>query len=1053
MPSVHEQLSAQFAAFERRGRGWQVFPHPVTPEPPFQLFRGYSLAAVVDDGRRPTALSSMVAGLSRWLAPPAASEPEPEPDREPEPTPLVRNELVELQTTLPANLSLPRETFEAFLSHLAVCAQPLAFELFGQPEKIAAQFAVHPQDAPLVRRQLNAYFPEATFIPTPNSLAGFDDADGYHGVVEFGLAREFLRPLATGKLDPFIGIVGALSELREREAGLFQVLFQPCQNRWSESIMRSVTDASGKALFVNRPDLVMLAKHKVSKPLYAAVVRLAARSDTFEDVWQILRNLAGALRVFADPNGNELIPLHNREYPYDAHLEDVLLRQTRRSGMLLSTDELLGFVHMPSPAIRTAKFVRQATNTKAAPRLFTAAEGILLGENRHAGESRPVSLTAEQRTRHMHVVGASGTGKSTFLFNLIRQDIGAGEGIAVFDPHGDLIDRILGSIPDERIGDVILVDPSDESASIGFNILSAHSDLEKTLLASDLVSVFRRLSTSWGDQMEGVLRNAILAFLESSQGGTLSDLRRFLLDAKFRERFLATVQDPDIRFYWQKGFTQLSGGKSIGPVLTRLEEFLSPKPLRYMVAQPGNRLDFAHILDSGKIFLAKLSQGAIGKENAYLLGSLLMAKFQQTAMARQRQAAPARRDFFIYLDEFQNFITPSLAEILSGARKYRIGLTLAHQELQQLERDREVASAVLSNPYTRVVFRVGDGDARKLESGFSSFTARDLQNLGTGEAIARIERSDYDFNLTVPLPEEPDADAAAERREEITLRSRETYATPRSEIEAALRAQFETEEPKGSAAPKSAPPIPTKPRVETAATPEPTVTPASAPVATTPEPPAEAAPISPQLAAATVPPQPPHVSTAEVPQVPVTPVAEPKPPADLGRGGEQHKAIQRRLKEAAERLGWRVTPEKPVLDKAGSVDLALESGQRSLAVEITVTTTVDHEVGNVAKCLKAGFQTVAVVSSSEAKLAQMKEAVSGALGPELSARVGYYLPDALLAHLEQLAKTDAATVPPRPEATRRGWQVKHSAPKLTPEELKAKEDAALRMLAEAMKQK
>ncbi len=1042
MPSIHEQLSAQFAALDRRGRGWQVFPEPVTPEPPFQSFTGYTVSTVVDDGRVPTVGSSLLSGLSRWLGGKTAAPPElPAQEEEPEPTPLVRADLIELQTSLPANLNLPREAFEAFLSQLAACGEPLSFELVGQPEQIHAQFALSPVDAPLVRRQLNAYFPEAVFIPTQGTLEPFTRDDRHHAIVEFGLARECLFPLASGgKLDPFIGLIGALSELREDECAVYQVLFEPAHPGWADSLLRSVTDPAGRSLFVNRPEFAGLIREKVARPLYAAVVRLAATSDTFEGAWEIVRNLAGALRVFARTDGNELIPLHNEEYPYEAHGEDVVRRQTRRSGMLLSTEELIGFVHLPGASVRSAKFRRQATNTKTAPRSVTGSSGIALGENTHAGETRIVRLTADQRTRHLHVIGASGTGKSTFLESLLLQDLAAGEGFALFDPHGDLVDKVLGWIPEDRIKDVILVDPSDETASIGFNILSAHSDLEKTLLASDLVSVFARLSTSWGDQMEGVLRNAILAFLESSQGGTLADLRRFLLDPKYRERFLATVQDPDIQFYWRKGFAQLTGNKSIGPVLTRLETFLSPKPLRYMVAQPVNRLDFADILDSGKIFLAKLSQGAIGKENAYLLGSLLMAKFQQTAMARQRQAAPLRRDFFIYLDEFQNFITPSLAEILSGARKYRLGLVLAHQELRQLERDREVASAVLSNPYTRVVFRVGDDDARKLESGFSSFTARDLQNLGTGEAVVRIERSDCDFNLSVPWPEESDPDVAQARREKVIAASRSRYATPRADIEVALRKQFESEEPDEKPA-KAKPDhqaakVPPKQESPTGSEKEPV--PPSAPVPL----------ITDSLVTDPLSPLPPD-RTAEVPKV-----AEPKPPADLGRGGEQHKSIQKRLKEGAEKLGYHVTTEKPVLDRAGSVDLALEHPRRSLAVEITVTTTIDHEVGNVSKCLKAGFQTVAVVASSETKLRQMQEAVSGALGPELSARVGYFLPDAFLAHLEQLGKEDAAAAVPQPaESLNRGYKVKRSVTKLTPEELQAKEASALRMVAEAMKQK
>src|SRR5437660_7725314 len=206
-----------------------------------------------------------------------------------------------------------------------------------------------------------------------------------------------------------------------------------------------------------------------------------------------------------------------------------------------------------------------------------------------------------------------------------------------------------------------------------------------------------------------------------------------------------------------------------------------------MVYQQENRLEFAHMMDNGKIFLAKLSQGLLGQENSYLLGTLLVSKFHQLAMARQAQRISARKDFWLYLDEFHNFITPSMAEILTGARKYRVGLILAHQELRQLQRDSEVASAVISNPYTRICFRLGDDDARKLADGFSFFEARALQNLSTGEAIARVERSDFDFNLSVLPPSEPDEARAQERREQVVTASREKYGTPRAEFEAVER--------------------------------------------------------------------------------------------------------------------------------------------------------------------------------------------------------------------------------------------------------------------------
>jgi hypothetical protein len=1039
MSRLDEQLSAQFRAWEIRGRGWQVYPEPVSPEPPFRPFHGHYLpnTPAVDDGRRPTMLSSLVERLSRKLSTaPAPVETVPEEESEPEPQTLIRDPLVELQTSLPANLNIGKEVFEQFLLNLSLCPEPIAFELLGIQNRVTAQFATHQDDAPLVRRQLQAYFPEAVFQPRDSTLeqtwltcSGEDEL-----VVEFGLAREFMLPLSVGKLDPFIGIVGALAELQAGELGLLQVIFQPVQEDWSESIVHSVSHADGKPFFVNSPELASAAENKVSKPLYAAVVRIAIKTESEARTLQLARDLAGTMRVFAHPHGNELIPLTNDEYPFADHVEDVLARQSRRSGMLLNSDELIGFVHLPGSAVRSPSLQRETDKTKSAPTIARHGNA-LLGHNVHAGQTVEVRLSAEQRTRHTHIIGASGTGKSTLLFNLIQQDIQNGEGIAVLDPHGDLIDRILGIIPPERINDVILVDPSDEEYSIGFNILSAHSDLEKNLLASDLVSTFQRLSTSWGDQMNSVLHNAILAFLESPRRGTLADLRRFLIEPAFRNEFLKSVQDPDVVYYWQKGFPQLQGNKSIGSILTRLETFLSPKPIRYMVSQPENRLDFAHIMDSGKIFLAKLPEGLLGKENSYLLGTLLVSKFQQLAMSRQAKQVAARRDFWIYADEFHNYITPSMAEILSGARKYRIGLTLAHHELHQLQRSPEVASAVMSHPFTRIVFRVGDDDARKLGEGFSFFEARDLKNLETGQAIARVERSDFDFNLTVPMPEEPHAADALKRRHEVVTASREKYGTARADVVAMLA--------KLVVAPPAIEPKPTKisasaavatPTVETkpAETFAPTIVPEPKPVTAEETKPIEVpAPIV-------------------VPEPPPAAVAETKPPRsqnDLGKGGEQHKAMQRRIKEAAEALGFRSVIEKQIGESKESVDLLLERVDQTIACEISVSTTIDHEVGNVVKCLKAGLPQVAVICVSADRLEKIATAVAGSLGAEAATRVSYHQPDAFIAHLKTLeipAPKDTVTV-------RRGYKVKRSVPKLTPEEQRQREDMAHRVMAEAMR--
>jgi hypothetical protein len=1045
MATAHERISEQFYKWESRGRGYQVWPNPVSPEPAFVPWQGHSLSEPefdIDDGRRPSFLGSLFRNVGKQLNPQPPPIPE-EPESEPEPEILCRDSLVELQLSLSDEDDYPKEVIEQFLFNLHLCHEPIAFELLGVSNRVTVQFSVHPEDAPGLRQQIDAYFPEIALRAKKDFLQeSWDASEAVDvAVVDFGLAHEFMLPLATCKVDPFIGIIGTLSELRAHEIGLLQVIFQPVREPWAESIFRSVTHADGKPFFVNSQELVDAAQNKIAKPLFAAVARIAVRGENQARTLRITRDLASSLRVFANSEGNHLIPLNNDGYDFQNHIDDVLSRQTRRSGMLLSTDELVGFVHLPSSAVCSPALKRDSGKTKAAPESVRQEKGLLLGQNVHLDEALPVRLNTEQRLRHIYMIGASGTGKSSLLFNLIRQDIENGEGVGVLDPHGDLIERILGIIPPARVEDVVLVDPSDPEYSVGFNILSAHSDLEKNLLASDLVSIFQRLSTSWGDQLGSVLQNACLAFLESSEKGTLSDLRRFLIEPGFRDKFLNTVQDSDIVYYWRKAFPQLGGNKSIGSVITRLNSLLSPKPVRHMISQSENRLDFTHILDTGKIFLAKLPEGQIGKENSYLIGSLLVAKFQQLVMGRQAQKMELRRPFWLYIDEFQSFIAPSMAQILSGARKYGFGMILAHQELHHLERNSDVKSAVLSNPYTRIVFRVGDSDARVLENGFASFEAKSLQNLENFHAICRVGKADGDFNLTVSLPQDPDLDHAQQIREAVIAASRAKYATRRSDVEAALLSKLDAEDaepallkPRRVSKPKVEPPI-VAPAVEI-------------PKATVPEI-KEVAAVEAVVATPIV--------VAEIPKA-IEPTPDPvthgtPQPRDLGRGGELRDSIQKRLESAAHSLGFRVQIEKQLSKKSNeAADLLLQKGEIAIAIEICVATTVDHEFGNIKKCLARGLNRIASVSASPEKLKQIALAVHAGLGAEEAAKVGYYLPDDFITELKRLAAEIKPKEEPPPVPGKRvirGWNVNRHGPKLSPEERDAKEKATHKVVSEA----
>lgn len=988
--SAPSQLERHFRAWELRGRGWTLYPCPVELEPPFRPFKGHFIwRAPEDTGRRPTFLSAL------FGAPAAPPETLPTlaelEDNEPVPSVFEEDRaLSELQILLPEDYAPKREQAEQLLSALGGLSEPVSFELIGTASSIRMLLTCRAEDQVRVEHLLQALHPDLVLIPQENLLQEVWEEEEEQDtlVVDYGLGNDFLRPLQGFRAfggDPLSALVGALSILREGETAVFQVLFQRAYSPWAESIQRAVLGEDGKPFFLLGAEGVSQAKIKTSRPLYASILRVAGKSPNRTRTIEIVQAVAASLSQFSSPLSNELIPLDNEGFGELEHEACLLRRSSQRPGMILNSDELAALVHLPEASVRSPKLERQSRRTKAAPEI-TRGHSLILGENYHAGVTRVVSLPADQRMRHSYVIGGSGTGKSTLLLNLILQDIERGDGLAVLDPHGDLIDQILGRLPKHRTSDVVVFDPADEGFPIGFNILSAHSELERMLLSSDLVAVFRRFSTSWGDQMNSVLGNAILAFLESTEGGTLLDLRRFLVDPEFRSSFLRTVQDEEVVFYWEREFSLLRGNPQ-APLLTRLDTFLRPKLIRQMVGQRESRLDFSAIMNGRKIFLGKLSQGAIGKENSYLLGALLVSKFHQMALARQELEASRRADFFFYLDEFQYFITPSMTDLLSGVRKYRMGLTLAHQDLEQLgSGGAELISSVLANASTRIVFRVGDQDARRLESGFSFFEASDLLRLGVGEAIARVDRADFDFNLKTHTLPPVDEEEAAARREEIIAESRARYGTPKEALGGVRSPQPEPPE-------EEAPPPPSAPTPS----PPPSPPPAPAPEALSVEPPV---PVQPKKAAR---------KTKEGPS------AAPSP----GRGGQQHKYLQALFKRFGEDRGYRVTIEKPILDGTGFVDVALEREDFSLAVEISVTTGVEHELQNALKCLAAGFDLVVIVLSEKKALARARKEVAAAVSEQDQTRVQVLSPEELVGLLDALDAERKST-----EQTVAGYKVK-----------------------------
>ncbi len=497
---------------------------------------------------------------------------------------------------------------------------------------------------------------------------------------------------------PLLAVLTVLSDLRPDCSAVVQILFEPVGGPWREQIMLAVQTPSGKPFFADAPEITKQAQDKVSSPMFAVAVRCAAFCDERREGEAVVGRIAGAMSFAGGVQSNELIPLGLTD-PLEA-AQDILGRANHRSGMLLSAEELAQLIKLPGEDVRLPQVVRPTDRTKSAPPTVRI-EGCALGTNEHTGVREAVSLSETARMKHVHLLGASGVGKSTLMVRMILNDIEAGYGVGVLDPHGDLVREVAARLPQAREKDAVIFDPSDRYHFVGWNVLQAGSDTERDLLTSDLVGVFRRLSTSWGHQMNAVFANAIMVFLEPEIGGTLIELRRFLADAAFRRSVVETIADPLVRGFWETEFPLIERRRPQASILTRLDAFLRSKPVRRVLTVESPKLDFKEVTDRGLIFLGNLSMGSVGEDNAALLSSLLVSRFHQVSLMRSAMREEDRRPFFLYIDEFHHVATPSMASLFSGARKFRLGLTVAHQDLYQLRPNAPDRNALSWRTHTR----------------------------------------------------------------------------------------------------------------------------------------------------------------------------------------------------------------------------------------------------------------------------------------------------------------------------------------------------------------
>ncbi len=412
-------------------------------------------------------------------------------------------------------------------------------------------------------------------------------------------------------------------------------------------------------------------------------------------------------------------------------------------------------------------------------------EITLFAETNFRNQKRKFGIKTDDRRRHVYVIGKTGMGKTTLLENFIVSDINQSHGCCYIDPHGDTAEKLIDFIPPHRINDVIYFNPSDVDFPIGFNILETESDGQKPLVASGLMGVFKKIWPDvWSPRMEYILMNCVLALLDMP-GATLLGINRILVDKEYRARVVAHLRDPIVKTFWVAEFTSWSekyATEAIAPVQNKVGQFLSSSVIRNIVAQVKSTLNLRRIMDDGKILIVNLSKGRIGEDNMRLLGGMLITKIQLAAQERQSIPSEAdRRDFYLYVDEFQNFANESFASILSEARKYRLNLMLAHQYIEQL--DEKVKPAIFGNVGTIIVMRVGGEDAAAMETEFApTFLPEDLTNLAKTQiylklSIDGVATKPFSANTLPPIAKK------MQSQEKVIFVSRERYAEPRAVIE------------------------------------------------------------------------------------------------------------------------------------------------------------------------------------------------------------------------------------------------------------------------------
>ena len=692
-----------------------------------------------------------------------------------------------------------------------------------------------------VKQAVQSAYPTARLEEKAESNI-FEGGAGTEAVsgAELTLSKEYYLPIATyedTKRDAQMAILNALSSVGKKEGATVQILFRPAQKNWSEKaktyieetqkgkkkktvgagigqfamdVIRAPWEVPGEhekkeettTLTSIKQDELTAISNKMRFPAFETLIRIIASSESRPRSEAIMGGIVSAFSQFNSPelNGFKANTMKSPNKIIVDYVFKFFPLKTRSN--ILNSVELASIFHLPEQsAIPNSSVERQLVKQVDGPAKL-ATEGLFLGTNEYRGNQKAIYLQEKDRRRHMYVIGQTGMGKSVFLENLAFQDMCDGKGFAFIDPHGDAVEALLKRVPEERIDDVIYFDPADIEHPIGMNMFEYTTEDQKDFIVQEGISMLQSLFDPqnqgfFGPRGQHMFRNAALLLMADPAGATFIDIPQCFTDPEFVKSKLKYVTDKAVYDYWTKEFPQSQKSNDAGEVITwfasKWGPFLANTIMRNTLGQVKSGFNIREIMDTKKIFLVNLSKGRLGDINANLLGMIFVMKFQQAAMSRQDIPEDERKDFCLYVDEFQNFATDSFESILSEARKYRLNLIVANQFMTQLTE--KIREALLGNVGTIVCGRIGVTDAELMVKAFSpTFTAEDLTKTPNFSAVTKVMMFDMpSAPFTIKLPP-PMGEPNDELMESLKVYSATKYAKTRAEVEKEIQDRWNATE-------------------------------------------------------------------------------------------------------------------------------------------------------------------------------------------------------------------------------------------------------------------